>query len=813
MKTISKRYAISIISFTFATICLFSQQVNTMYFMDNNPYRNKLNASFQPLSNVYIGFPIVGYSQYGLGNNALSLTDIFNLDGSIKDFVSMLKKSNQLRTDIDLNLFSLGFRTGKSYWNLTANQRFDFQASASKSLIDAATNGTTDKSYAGFDLNIFTEAGLGYSRKFGEKFQAGLKLKMLVGEANMSLQSNSFYFKNASNKIDLNNEGFLRTSSPLKINGLEVPDIPALSDFVKPSGIGAAVDLGVSYEVIKNLNLSAALNDLGSIKWTNNAKTYIYSFSANQLPADAQGLDSVANYSSNFYTLDSTQVAYSNSLMPKLNIGVEYGFFENKISLGLLSRSSFYKKSIYNELTASLNLKPLSWFDLSGSYSFLNGRSSNIGAGMGLRLGMLYMFATADYIPLNFKDKISSPDLGNIPAINTSSVNLALGFSFVFGNKQDKDKDGVSNGRDKCPDTPHGVIVDKKGCPLDTDGDGIPDYLDKCPDTPKEAYNNIDADGCPIDSDGDGVFDYADKCPETVPAAYGKVDENGCPLDTDKDSIADYLDKCADTPAGVAVDSLGCPLDEDKDNVPDYLDKCPGTPLAALGLVDENGCPLDSDADGVADYLDLCPNTIAEARANVDKNGCPKDTDQDGVADYLDKCPDTPIEAKGTVDEKGCPRDTDGDGVLDYLDNCPRLAGVASNRGCPEIKKEIRQLFQKALQGIQFETGKSTIKPVSFKILNDVAKVLSENPTYLIEIQGHTDNVGKKDANQILSDNRAKAVREYLINKGIDAKRMTANGYGDTRPVLPNTTKANKAKNRRVEFVVSFEEVKIVTEE
>jgi outer membrane protein OmpA-like peptidoglycan-associated protein len=395
----------------------------------------------------------------------------------------------------------------------------------------------------------------------------------------------------------------------------------------------------------------------------------------------------------------------------------------------------------------------------------------------------------------------------------TDRVNLALGFNIVFGNKQDSDKDRVSNRRDKCPDTPHGVIVDKKGCPLDTDGDKVPDYLDKCPDTPKAAYSTIDADGCPIDTDGDGVYDYLDKCPETVPAAYGKVDENGCPKDSDKDGIADYLDKCADTPAGVTVDSLGCPLDTDGDNVADYLDKCPETPIAARGLVDSVGCPIDTDLDGVFDYLDLCPNTILEARAKVDKNGCPMDTDQDGVADYLDKCPDTPLEAKGTVDANGCPRDTDGDGVLDYLDNCPRLAGVVSNKGCPEIKKEVRQLFQKALQGIQFETAKWIIKPVSFKILDDVAKVLSENTSYLVEIQGHTDNVGKKVANQTLSENRAKAVREYLIKKGIAETRMTSNGYGDTKPVLPNTTAANKAKNRRVEFVVSFEEVKIVTEE
>jgi len=158
--------------------------------------------------------------------------------------------------------------------------------------------------------------------------------------------------------------------------------------------------------------------------------------------------------------------------------------------------------------------------------------------------------------------------------------------------------------------------------------------------------------------------------------------------------------------------------------VADYLDLCADTPAAAKGMVDANGCPLDTDGDGVVDYLDLCNNTPAEYRAFVDKNGCPLDTDTDGVADYMDKCANTPVEALGMVDENGCPRDTDGDGVFDYLDYCPKIAGVASNHGCPELQKEIRILFQKALQGIQFETGKDVIKKTSFTILDQIAQTL-----------------------------------------------------------------------------------------
>lgn len=304
------------------------------------------------------------------------------------------------------------------------------------------------------------------------------------------------------------------------------------------------------------------------------------------------------------------------------------------------------------------------------------------------------------------------------------------------------------------------------------------------------------------DADADGVADRLDKCPGT-PAGV-QVDETGCPLDADKDGVADYLDKCDNTPVNIQVDNLGCPLDEDKDGVPDYLDKCLKTTFGFK--VDANGCALDADNDGVSDNLDKCPNTPATVQ--VDINGCPLDEDNDGVADYLDKCPQTPV--KASVDKTGCTLDTDKDGVPDYLDKCPTIAGKADNQGCPELTKEIKQLFQKALQGIKFDTGKSTIKPVSFPILDAVVKVMVENPTYKLIIGGHTDNVGSDGMNMTLSQNRADAVSVYLIGKGISPERMAATGYGESTPVDDNTTVAGRTRNRRVELNVEFIEKVVV---
>jgi outer membrane protein OmpA-like peptidoglycan-associated protein len=835
-KNIIHKVLICICFFVFGS-SLNAQQVNTMYFMDNVPYRNKLNPAFQPISNFYLGFPVLGYSQFNIGNNSLTIKDIIykdptnpnakpilflNPNGSVQDFYNVLRNNTMVRTDVNLNLLSFGFRTGKAYWNFSLIERIDGQVTIPKDLMSIALNGLTDAydiKNLGADFSVYTEAGLGYSRKINDMWSYGVKLKFLYGTANVSMKNNNLNLKTGIDSLVIRGNGGVNVSSPAVINGLDLPSkMPNVSTMLKPSGVGGGIDLGVTYNPIKNLTLSVAVVDLGMISWSNNVKKYSYNVNYKYTGAKVNSLNvdtikkGILDDLKNSYTIDSTQKSYTTYTSPKINIGAEYGFFDSRLSVGLLSRTMIHRSNLYEELTASVNFKPIDWFNISTSYSILNGRASNIGAGIGLRTGFLHWFLTTDYVPLRYaKTGINLGSLGNLSLpYNTKGFNLAFGTTIVFGNRKDADKDGVVDRKDICPGTPFGVVVDKKGCPIDSDGDGVPDYLDKCPNTPLEAFSSINQDGCPIDSDGDGVPDYLDKCPNTPSKAYGFIDTFGCELDTDKDGVSDYKDKCANTPAGAKVDSVGCPLDTDGDGVPDYKDKCPNTPVEAWNMVDSLGCPLDKDMDGVPDYLDKCPNTPAEARGFIDKNGCPIDTDGDGVPDYLDKCPDTPVAARGTIDEKGCPRDTDGDGVLDYLDNCPKIAGTVENKGCPEVKKEVKKLFQKALQGIQFETGKYIIKPVSFKILNDVAAALISNPSYLVEVQGHTDNVGKPEANLLLSENRAKAVKDYLINKGVGANRVTSHGYGDTKPVASNKTKAGKAINRRVEFVVTFEQ--IVTE-
>jgi outer membrane protein OmpA-like peptidoglycan-associated protein len=263
--------------------------------------------------------------------------------------------------------------------------------------------------------------------------------------------------------------------------------------------------------------------------------------------------------------------------------------------------------------------------------------------------------------------------------------------------------------------------------------------------------------------------------------------------DSDKDGVPDKDDRCPDTPFGCLVDANGCPLDSDGDGVCDGLDKCPDTPRGCT--VDINGCPSDSDGDGVCDGVDKCPDTPKGVR--VDAEGCPLDSDGDGVPDYKDKCPDTPKGCK--VDADGCPIDSDGDGICDGVDRCPDTpAGIPVDAsGCPDIER-----IQVQLEDVNFRVLSYRLTAESITILDQVYKTLSTYPMLKVEIQGHCDSTGTDAINDPLSENRAKAAKDYLVKKGVDPDRLVTKGYGRRVPTATNQTAEGRRKNRRVEFTI-----------
>ncbi len=268
--------------------------------------------------------------------------------------------------------------------------------------------------------------------------------------------------------------------------------------------------------------------------------------------------------------------------------------------------------------------------------------------------------------------------------------------------------------------------------------------------------------------------------------SIGVTKNFGLLKDSDKDGVPDKEDNCPKTPKGTAVDEHGCPLDRDGDGILDAVDKCPDV----KGTAATQGCP-DKDKDGIADADDKCPDVFGV----IAMKGCP-DQDGDGITDADDLCPTE----KGDISMKGCP-DKDGDKLADNVDQCPDVAGPIENKGCPYEKDQVA-IMEKA-DNVYFELGKDVIQNNYSDALNQVAELMKKNPNYTLEIAGHTDNTGDAAKNMDLSQRRANTIKKYLVIKGIDEKRLTAQGFGDTRPLVPNDTEENKAKNRRVEFKVN----------
>ena len=269
---------------------------------------------------------------------------------------------------------------------------------------------------------------------------------------------------------------------------------------------------------------------------------------------------------------------FSRYLSPRLDLMLkgDLGVYNSKLISNMDLANAFLnlRLKLSNE---SKNFRPYLY---AGPGFLADNRTSAMNFDLGLGAKHYINSGTAFYLEAGYINGIVSTDKAGITG-RENFWKATVGMEFDFGKVKDSDNDGVSDKKDKCPDTPAGVVVDKNGCPVDTDGDGVPDYLDDCP----TVKGLVALKGCP-DADGDGVADKDDKCPDTPKGV--KVDAKGCPLDQDNDGVPDYLDKCPDTPAGVTVDKNGCPVDTDGDGVPDYLDKCP----TVAGPKENNGCPV-----------------------------------------------------------------------------------------------------------------------------------------------------------------------------------------------------------------------------
>ena len=336
---------------------------------------------------------------------------------------------------------------------------------------------------------------------------------------------------------------------------------------------------------------------------------------------------------------------------------------------------------------------------------------------------------------------------------------------------------------------PEPVKVAEKPKP-DLDGDGIADSEDN--DTDGDGLLNVDekALGSDIlikDTDKDGKLDGEEGKKDTDGDGKADVIESA-KLDSDNDGVVDELDSENDNPKN----------DSDGDGFSNIDEKNANTdPL------DEDKHPViekDTDKDGKLDSIEANKDTDGDGKADVVESA-KLDSDNDGVVDELDS------------EDNNTQNDTDGDGFSNIveknantnpLDSMEHPEAAVKKEVSEEVKKEfqedIKAIFK--LHKVEFEVNSAKLTNEGMATVGKVAEVLKKYPKIVIEIAGHTDSDGKDDYNMRLSQQRVNEVKKELVGLKIDANRLKPVGYGETKPLVPNDTPENKARNRRVEFII-----------
>ncbi len=774
--------------FFLACVNIYAQQDLVLYSMQSIPQSMYYNPALTPKSKVNIGLPGISSIYINFSNSGFSYSNLVkkgkddSLHIDVDNMISKLAKNNYINANAHVDLLSFGFRLKKNYFSFNATEKINVRFLYPKDFMKLVWHG--NGAFLGETLNLgfamdashYREYALGMARVINDKLTVGGKFKYLYGMENVNTANSTVTLKTDPSAYDLTATADILVNTSFNDS---IPSVPAYLFKKKNNGFG--LDAGANYKLNDKYSFSASITDLGFITWRSDVKNYYtrntsFTFEgidAAQLLDTAQnpsGTDKLLDSLKNIFKINESAEKYTTWLSSQVFIGGNYHINEKNYA-GVLLRGQFFHQSFSPSVTISYNTQLGRWLYASAGYSILNRSYNNLGLGFSVNGGPVQLYMASDNV------------LGMIFPQSSRNINLRLGINLTFGRPiKDKDKDGVADKKDKCPDTPG--LVKFNGCP-DRDNDNVIDKEDQCPDTPGLALYK----GCP-DKDGDGLIDKLDSCPEDA----GPKELNGCP-DKDGDKIVDRNDSCPDVPGLERFN--GCP-DKDGDEVIDMDDDCPDV----FGLKAFKGCP-DRDGDGTPDKEDNCPDKPGP----VKYKGCP-DRDDDGILDMDDECPDAP----GLKIYFGCP-DRDLDGVPDKYDECPDTYGAKENKGCPLVKvdekekaaqltQQEQEVLKSAFDNLQFETGKSTISPSSFGSLDTLALILNKKKEFRLYVSGHTDNVGNPAANQTLSLNRAKAVKTYITAKGVDAARILTEGFGSKRAIAPNTTPEGKQRNRRVELKI-----------
>lgn len=473
------------------------------------------------------------------------------------------------------------------------------------------------------------------------------------------------------------------------------------------------------------------------------------------------------------FAVKSSSSTFQMNLPTTLSAQIDYNLYKDfYINLTPYYAFRFKNKETRIHDITTISLTPRwdhKWFGVFIPLSYDELRNAKVG--LALRAGPLVL-GTNNLAPLVTNTDIYGMD-----------IYFMLKIPILYHQKKDRDHDKVSDKKDLCKDVPG--VWEFQGCP-DRDGDHIQDKEDACPDEP----GLIALKGCP-DKDGDGITDKEDNCPEEP----GLAEFKGCP-DKDGDKVIDKEDECPDE-FGLAQ-FKGCP-DKDNDSIPDKNDRCPDK----AGPISNEGCP-----ETKLSLIDLQGNVLRTIAMSKDQSFSFDNLPADELVIFKleGEGSDTINEIKVIV--SGIPKKAirnDNDRYFRFI-----LLTTDKNKLDQEdafdvavrLNQQEKALMKKAFENLEFELGKDIITEKSYASLDALASLMLKKTNWRLKISGHTDNVGSASSNLKLSKNRAEAVRNYLVSKGINKDRFKVEAFGSKKPIADNKTEEGRQKNRRVEMLL-----------
>jgi hypothetical protein len=460
-----------------------AQYSNTMYFMKNVPQSNLLNPAFQPACNFYFSIPGAGPIQANVGNSSLSISNILiydkELDSTItflhpradkNAFLKALDPLNSLSGDVSTGILSFGWRAKDNYFSFQLSEKAFVRLNYPKDLfhipiyfaLDEQGN-PYDFDLSGFGLNAaaYTELAFGLSRKISEELTIGGKAKVLFGQANLSTSGSDITVNTEFDKPwQINSQIRADASLPFThiprdsagkfdFENIAFNDNPSVSDILDVAlfhpNVGMALDLGVTYQPLDAVRLSASILDLGFIRWKNSTynvvQDAVFEFKGMEMSnyingKDTSGFgDALLDTLKNSFTFEYLEEPYSTPLPTHIFLGGNVNLTKG-ISLGALAHMEVFKRKLYNELTLSANMNAGKAFAFSLSYSLLHNKQNDLGLGLAFKPGPFNMYLIFDNIPTTFSRDLDSGF--PIPAY-MKGFNARIGLNLIFGcNKQKK---------------------------------------------------------------------------------------------------------------------------------------------------------------------------------------------------------------------------------------------------------------------------------------------------------------------------------------------------------------------------------------